>query len=62
MGQYSKLKYVDIRPIFVPHLDNHPGGVALPDGDNIILVTEKEKNGLMRMKNGKNPCWIIEEA
>jgi hypothetical protein len=56
-----KIRYIDPRPYYIPRLKYHKGGVALPYGDNIIEVTEIEGRGLMKMKNGKNPCWEVVE-
>ena len=52
-----RIKYIDRRPIFIPKLKNHPGGVALPSGESVIQVTESEYKNLMKMKNGPNPCF-----
>jgi len=54
-----KLKYVDIRPIFFPSLKKHPGGVILPNGDNIIEVTDGEAKHLLKQMNGKKPCYVV---
>lgn len=55
----GKLKYVDIRPIFIPpgQLKHHPGGVSLPSKDNIIDVTAGEKKNLLKLKNGTKPSF-----
>ena len=58
-----KIKYIDVRSIYIPNLKNYRGGKTLPDGkDNIIEVTETEARGLMRMKNGNNPCFELVET
>lgn len=57
-----KIRYIDPRPLMIPHLKHYKGGRALPFGDNIIEVTEVEARGLMRSRNGKNKCWEIVET
>lgn len=58
MGSVT-LKYIDKRPIFIPPkiLSNYPNGVILPDGNNTIVVTEKEALSLLKHKNGSMPCY-----
>jgi len=53
----AKLKYIDYRKIRFPKLVNYKNGVYLPNEDNIIEVTEHEKNALLKRKNGINPCF-----
>jgi len=53
----EKIKYVDHRPITIPYLTYHRGGVTLPSGDNILMVTPSEKRSLMKKKNGQKPCF-----
>jgi len=62
MGNYT-LTYVDHRPIWIPKLKNHAGGVNLPrkSGDNKINVTETERKHLLKMKNGNRPCFVEEQ-
>ena len=43
----KKLKYIGKVNIFIPCV-----GVGLPSGDNIIIVTEKQANGLLRYESG----------
>lgn len=59
MVKYS-LKYTDHTPIYFPEkvLSFYPGGKTLPDGDNIILVSEKEKSALLKRKNGSTPIFM----
>ena len=58
-----KIKYVDHRPIVIPYLDYHRGGVTLPSGDNIIKVSDKEARNLLKIKNGTTNSFIkIEEV
>lgn len=53
-----KIKYVDHRPIVIPYLKFHRGGLTLPSGDNIIKVSESEFKYFMKMKNGSKQCFI----
>jgi hypothetical protein len=55
----AKLKYIDWRKITFPSnsLKNYPNGTSLPYGDNIIDVTEEEKNALLKARNGSLPVW-----
>lgn len=54
-----KIEYIDKRPIAIPYLKKYPNGCFLPDkNSNAIEVTETEKVWLLRMRNGKNPCFI----
>jgi topoisomerase IA-like protein len=53
-----KIKYVDHRPVVIPYLTYHRGGVTLPSGDNILKVTDSEAGSLLKMKNGQKPCFI----
>ena len=59
MDNYT-LTYVDRRPIWIPKLKNHKGGVNLPSksGDNTVKVTETERKHLLKMKNGNRPCFV----
>ena len=54
------LKYVDWRPIYFSDraLKYYPGGLVLPDKDNIIHVTEREKRQLLKRRNGDMPCYV----
>lgn len=53
-----RLEYADVgRPIFIPKLKYHPGGVTLPNDTNIITVTEGEAKNFLRLKNGSDPCF-----
>jgi topoisomerase IA-like protein len=52
-----KIKYVDHRPLVIPYLNYHRGGVTLPSGDNILKVTEDEARNLMKIKNGSKICF-----
>ena len=54
-----QLKYVDHRPIFLPRLTNYRNGLTLPNKDNIVEVTEKEKRHLLKQKNGDKNCFEI---
>lgn len=56
MDSYT-LEYVDVRPVWIPKLKFHKGGVNLPGKTNTIKVTEKERHYLLKMKNGKRPCF-----
>ena len=53
-----KVKYIDHRPIIIPYLRYHRGGVNLPSGDNIIKVSNSEGNYFLKMKNGSQNCFI----
>lgn len=53
-----KIKYVDYRPLTIPYLFYHRGGVALPSGDNILKVTDSEARHLLKKRNGKTICFI----
>jgi len=57
--QQHKIKYVDVRPITIPYLTYHKGGVDLPSGDNILIVSDAEKRHLLKMRNGINPCFEL---
>lgn len=64
MADYT-LEYTDHRPIWIPKLKYHKGGVHLPGKNtNQIKVTEKERHYLMKMKNGKRPCFkeVVERS
>jgi hypothetical protein len=52
-----KIKYVDVRPLTIPYLKYHRGGVNLPSGDNELKVSESEFRNLMKMRNGQNKCF-----
>ena len=52
-----RLRFLDDRPVFIPHLKFHPGGITLPNDTNIINVTEGEKKNFIRLKNGDKPCF-----
>jgi hypothetical protein len=56
---YSELKYVDTRQIFIPggELEFYPNGLVLPGKVDKIKVTEKEKVSLMKRKNGNKNCF-----
>lgn len=54
----KKIKYVDYRPIVIPYLKFHRGGVTLPSGDNILKVSDSEAKYLLKMKNGSKLCFI----
>jgi hypothetical protein len=54
----GNLKYIDKKYIFIPYLKAFPDGVALPNENNIIKVTDSEKKNLLKQKNGNNPCWL----
>lgn len=47
-----KLKYKDKKKMFIPYLTFYKDGIKLPGKNNIIEVTEKEKNKLLKLKNG----------
>ena len=51
------IKYMDDRPIFIPRLKYYPGGISLPNKENIITVTEGERKNFLRLMNGDRPCW-----
>lgn len=55
----AKLKYVDWRrKMYLPNaLTNYPQGTTLPNGNNIIEVTDAEKSALLKARNGSNPVW-----
>lgn len=53
-----KIKYEDNRPIVIPYLTYHRGGVTLPSGDNMLKVTDSEGRHLLKIKNGNKPCFI----
>ena len=53
-----KIKYVDHRPLVIPYLTYHRGGVTFPSGDNALKVTESEGRHLLKKKNGNKPCFI----
>ena len=56
--KFIEIEYIDIRPIIIPRLKRYPDGVGLPkEGGNVIKVTETERRGLMRMRNGNSLCW-----
>lgn len=59
MGDIKKyqLEYIDIRKIIIPQLEFYSNGIKLPKDDNKIFVNEKEKNSLLKMKNGDKPCF-----
>jgi hypothetical protein len=57
MAKYIKIKYLDKRPIYFPRLANYPGGLALPNDNNEIQVTEKEWKHLKQEKNGNKFCY-----
>ena len=46
----KKLEYVGTVNVFIPEI-----GIGLPSGDNIITVTEKQFNGLLRYKCADKP-------
>jgi hypothetical protein len=52
-----KIKYIDKRPLTIPYLKYHRGGVTLPSGDNILKVSDTEFRNLMKIRNGKNKCF-----
>ena len=52
-----KIKYEDNRPIVIPYLKYHRGGVTLPSGDNMLKVTDSEGSHLLKIKNGNKPCF-----
>ena len=53
-----KIKYIDYRPITIPYLTYHRGGVSLPSGDNILKVTDSEGRYLLKTKNGNTNCFM----
>lgn len=53
-----KIKYVDHRPLVIPYLKFHSGGVTLPSGDNIIKVSDSEGRHLLKVKNGRKNSFI----
>lgn len=59
MDEIFKLKYVDHRKIFLPRLKFYPNGKVLPEGDNIIKVTESEKVSLLKQFNGRSQCYEL---
>ncbi len=61
MAATKTIKYVDRRQIFFPSLFYYSGGLALPSGDNIIKVTEREAELLLKRKNGDKPCFVEEK-
>jgi len=52
-----KLKFIDHRPVYIPKLTYHRGGLSLKK-DVEIFVTKSEKDNLLRMKNGNKKCFI----
>jgi len=52
-----KLKFIDHRPVYIPKLTYHRGGLSLKK-DIEIFVTKSEKDNLLRMKNGNKKCFI----
>lgn len=58
-NEFSRLKYIDARPIFCPRLKFYPGGIALPsdDGTNVIKVSPGERITFLKQRNGDKPCW-----
>jgi hypothetical protein len=52
-----KIKYVDHRPLVIPYLTYHRGGVTLPSGDNILKVSDSEARNLLKIKNGSKLCF-----
>lgn len=53
-----KLKYVDLQnKIFFPRMKYYPGGLALPNGENIINVTPGERKQLLRFSNHKKAVF-----
>ena len=52
-----KVKYCDHRPLYFPKLASYPGGVVLPNKENVIEVTAKEAKTLLRMTNGTKNCF-----
>jgi hypothetical protein len=54
-----KIKYVDHRPMVIPYLKYHSGGVTLPSGDNIIKVSDSEGRHLLKVKNGRKNSFVI---
>ena len=53
-----KIKYIDWRPLVIPYLKYHSGGVTLPSGDNILKVSDSEGRHLLKKKNGQKECFI----
>jgi topoisomerase IA-like protein len=53
-----KIKYVDHRPIVIPYLTYHRGGVTLPSGDNVLKVTDGEARNLLKIKNGNSNSFL----
>ena len=64
MSSESKVflvEYIDHRPIRIPTgLSQHKHPVELPAKDpkkNILRVTESERDRLLAMRNGADPCF-----
>ena len=51
-----KIKYIDIRPIFIPKLENYKNGITPKKGQE-LTVTENEAKKLLNRKNGNKPCF-----
>lgn len=57
------MKYVDTRPIYFPKLSYYPGGLTLPNKDNIVKFSDGEAKHQMKQKNGKKFCFeVIEDT
>ncbi len=59
MDKKIKLKYIDLRPIYIPYLPSFPNGLSLSKKDTIIEVSEKEVKTLLKYKNGNMPIFEI---
>ena len=59
-GKYYEIEYIDKRPIVVTELTYYRDVIKLPDknGNNIIKVTENEKNSLLKLKNGNRQVFV----
>jgi len=59
-SEIFELKYNTVKKIFFPRgaLSQYSGGLELPSKDNIVKVTAKEREALLRMKNGKINCFV----
>jgi hypothetical protein len=56
-----EIKYIDHKAIYIVYLENYPAGVHMIK-DKVITVTEKEKNRLFKMRNGKNEVWEVKRS
>ena len=53
-----RIRYDDIRPLYIPSLSKYPGGLFLPDENReYIEVNEREKRQLMKIRNGNRTVF-----